>query len=534
MVDPRARAVARRAEAMAAARKIDLPDDLPLWRLAGGRPGAGAEDGDPEELGELLEAQTRSGERRRLGAHFTPRALARELVTRALEGLDRPVVGDPACGGGAVLLAAARHLVDRGEHPADVVARVWACDVDPLALATTDAALTLWAGTRPPDGRLMVRDALVEDLGWPTLDAILGNPPFLTPLATATGRSDARTRVLRGRFGSSVGPYTDAAALFLLLGCRLVRPGGTVALVQPTSVLANRDAAAVRAAVEEMATIREVHVPAGRAFEAAVDVCIPIVDRDLGGASGPHGGARSARTWGRHLASVLGVPSVDLRGAGRLADEAEVLAAFRTEYYGTVPHVHEQEALPTGRPLLTSGVVDLGGLAWGARPARIGGRTWQRPVVDAPALEGRAAAWLARTAGPKVVVATQTKVLEAAVDEDGRYVAGVPLVVARADRARVWHVAAVIGAPAVCAWLHGHAAGSGLSPAALRVSAPQLREVPLPVDRDGWDDGARAFRERELDAYVDAMARAYDVGPDVAAWWLPAARSVWSPAPAIR
>jgi hypothetical protein len=529
--------VARRAAEIAGARGVVFDDDLALWRLAGGRPAVAPREGEPEELGELLERGIGRVERRALGAHFTPRRLAGELVVRALAGHARPRVGDPACGGGAVLLAAARHLAAAGEEPRDVAARLWGCDVDPLAVATTEAAVTLWAGAPPPRGRLQVADALVDELPWPPLDVVVGNPPFLTPLATATGRSGARTRRLRARLGDSVGAYTDDAALFLRLACDLVGPGGTVALVQPTSVLANRDAGPVRAAIERIAALREVHIPTGRTFDAAVDVCIPVLDRDACGPSRPHGGAEPSQTsWGGHLASALGVPRVALGGGGgALADEAEVLAAFRTEYYGTVPHVREEDDLPGGRPLLTTGLVDLGGIAWGDRPARAGGRTWARPVVDVAALEGRAASWLERTAGPKVVVATQTKVLEAAVDDDGRYIAGVPLVVARpAAPHRVWHVAAAIAAPAMSAWLRERAAGSGLSPSAVRVSAPQLRTAPLPVDPEAWDDGARAFRARELDAYVEAMGRAYGVGPEVGAWWRPLARSVWSPAPALR
>jgi hypothetical protein len=533
VADRRALVVAQRAAAIAAAARIELPDDLALWRLAGGRPRAAPAGGDPEELGELLEAATTGAQRRRLGAHFTPRALARELVIRALDGHQGPNVGDPACGGGALLLAAARRLESGGEAPVAIVRRLWASDVDPLAVATTEAALALWAGAVPPVGRCAVGDALLDDLGWPQVDVVVGNPPFLSPLAKATSRSAPEARRLHSRFGDAVGAYTDAAALFLLAACRLARPGGTVALIQPVSVLTNRDAAGVRTAVDRIGAVREVWVPAGRAFDAAVDVCIPIVDVDDGCAQVP--GARgTAGSWAAQLSGAQGVPVADLGGARLVGDEAEVVAAFRTEYYGTVPHVHEEDDLPHGRPMLTSGLVDLAGFAWGERPARIGGRVWQRPVVDAAALEGRAARWLERTAGPKVVVATQTKVVEAAVDEDGRYVAGVPLVVVRPAPDRAWAIAAALAAPAVSAWLLQRAAGSGMSRGAVRVSGPLLRTVPLPVDAGAWDDGAVAFRARDLDGFMEAMAGAYDVGPEIGAWWRARARSVWSPAPALR
>ncbi|MFL6206983.1 MAG: N-6 DNA methylase [Acidimicrobiales bacterium] len=534
MADDRALVVARRAASLAAAGGIDLPDDLALWALASGRPDAAPQPGEPEELGALLERTTGRRTRRRLGVHFTPGGLARDLVARAIDGHVSPTIGDPACGGGALLLACARQLVARGEPWRDVHARLWGRDVDALAVATCEAALALWAGGAPVAGRCTVGDALLEEGSWPALDVVVGNPPFLSPLSESTARPAGLAERLRGRFGDAVGPYTDAAALFLLAACREVRPGGTVALIQPVSVLTNRDAAAVRAAVERLATVREVWVPSGRAFDAAVDVCVPILDRDVVDGSGgradrPAGAPATAASWASHLTGPLGVPAVDLgEGSGMLGDRADVMAAFRTEYYGTVPHVHEADDLPEGRPLLTSGAIDLGGTAWGGRSARVGGRRWIRPVVDVSALEGRAAQWVARTAGPKLVVATQTKVVELAVDEDGCYVASVPLVVVRPEAGQLWHAAAALASPAVSAWLFQRSAGSGLSPGALRISAPVLRSVPLPVDRVAWDRGAQAFRARDIDAFIAAMEAAYAVDPEVGAWWKERATSVWS------
>ena len=114
MVDPRAVVVARRAAEQAVANGIDLPEDLELWRLAGGQPTVAAVPGEPEELGELLEEVLSPEERRSGGAHYTPRPLAAALAKRAMAGRQRSSVGDPSCGGGALLLAAARHSEEQG------------------------------------------------------------------------------------------------------------------------------------------------------------------------------------------------------------------------------------------------------------------------------------------------------------------------------------------------------------------------------------------------------------------------------------
>jgi hypothetical protein len=526
VVDSRAVLVARRAAEQARAARIDLPDDLALWHLAGGRPTVEAVAGEPADLGDVLEGTFTAPARQAQGAHYTPAALASGLAARALAERHRPVVGDPACGGGVLLLAAARHLADRGEARADIVARLWGMDVDPVAVATTEAALTLWAGVRPPRGNLLVADALTAAPPWPPLHVVIGNPPFLSQLDATTARPADEADRLRARFGAAVRAYTDAASLFLLRACELAGDGGTVALLQPQSVLAARDAAGVRSAVGERGRLVDVWFPDTTGFDADVDVCVPII------AVGPPG--PSAAPWSSYLARANGVPSVDLATRRTLASQATTTAAFRSEYYGMVPHVHEQADRPSGRPLVTTGLVDLGGCTWGERPARVGGRAWDRPVLDTGPLEGRAADWVRRTGGPKLLVATQTKVVEVVVDEAGEWIAGVPLVVVLAPPERLWPLAAALAAPAVSAWLLQRAAGTALTPQSLKVTAALLRDVPLPTDDEAWSAGTAALRVGDLDGFAAAMSTAYGTGPDVAAWWVERARTVWSPRAARR
>jgi hypothetical protein len=252
-----------------------------------------------------------------------------------------------------------------------------------------------------------------------------------------------------------------------------------------------------------------------------VEVCVPVIEV---GAGDP------GISWSDRLAQAAGVPVVDLRGLPTLASVAVTTAAFRTEYYGMLDHLREEPDLPAGRPVITTGLVDLGGCAWGRRPARIGGRAWERPVLDVDALEGRAADWVRRTGGPKLVVATQTRVVEVVVDEAGDWIAGVPLVVVLAPPDRLWSLAAALAAPAVSAWALQRTAGTARTTQSVKITAPLLRDVPLPPDHDAWARGTSAFRSGDLDGFAAAMSIAYGTGPAVAGWWLDRARSVWSPA----
>jgi hypothetical protein len=377
----------------------------------------------------------------------------------------------------------------------------------------------------PPSRNLLVADALAERPPWPPLDVVLGNPPFLSQLDADTTRGRAVAAALRRRFGDAVRAYTDTAGLFLLVATDLTATAGTIALLQPQSVLAARDAAGVRDAVSERGRLVDVWFPDAPGFDAAVEVCVPIIET---GSSGP------ATPWSSHLARANGVPSVDLDPCRTLGREATTTAAFRTEFYGMVPHVHESADCPGGRPLVTTGLVDLGRCTWGERPARIGGRMWRRPVLDVPRLEGRAAGWVQRTGGPKLIVATQTKVVEVVVDEAGEWIAGVPLVVVLAPAERLWPLAAALAAPAVSAWLLQRTAGTALTRQSLKVSAALLRDVPLPRDDEAWGAGTAALRAGDLAGFAAAMSTAYGTGADVAAWWTERARTVWSPREARR
>ncbi len=96
---------------------------------------------------------------------------------------------------------------------------------------------------------------------------------------------------------------------------------------------------------------------------------------------------------------------------------------------------------------------------------------------------------------PKVVLAAQTRVLEVAVDVEGRWWPSVPtiaVVPTDDDPAELWRIASVLSAPATTAWCLEHFGGSALSSDAVKVSASQALSIPLPSDTDAWSAGAGA------------------------------------------
>ena len=104
--------------------------------------------------------------------------------------------------------------------------------------------------------------------------------------------------------------------------------------------------------------------------------------------------------------------------------------------------------------------------------------------------------WVGRRAQPKVLVATQTKVVECVVDEAGTYLPSTPcLTVIPTAGASLWDLAAALTSPVMAAWARGEAGGTGLSRETFRLRAKQLQGAPLPGDRATWAVGAALAEE---------------------------------------
>jgi hypothetical protein len=242
----------------------------------------------PEHLGEVHEALrayalvvqgrgyalVRDATVRGAGAHYTPAAVARAVVAEALRPLqDRALetlrVLDPAVGGGVFLLEAGRWL--RARSPALDARSLEGClhgvDRDPLAVAVTRASLALAFATPGARATAFVSsvvqgDALVDarapealrdSLGapvvdWPRtfpevfsrapagFDAVLGNPPWVAYAGRASQPLGKPLRRWYTHRSPAFRGYRTLHGLFVHQSAELLRPGGRLGLVLPTSI----------------------------------------------------------------------------------------------------------------------------------------------------------------------------------------------------------------------------------------------------------------------------------------------------------
>lgn len=224
-------------------------------------------------------------QRRIFGQYFTPAGMVR-FVFDLLNPQPHETVIDPCCGQGVFLAEGVR----RG------VALVVGLERDRRALNLCRGALrrvcrqaTLRAN-RATRVRLVHQDGLREIAapGVPPreYDLVVGNPPFNSgryrdPHAEAACRryarvlpslSNVRPSGTRTTRGTGLGNWEIEAA-FLLRFLDLARPGGRVAIVLPTGLLANWKLRALRAALTQDVTIDAViELPPGAFRQSGTQV----------------------------------------------------------------------------------------------------------------------------------------------------------------------------------------------------------------------------------------------------------------------
>ncbi len=221
----------------------------------------------PESLGrEYEESLSRAGHRptrKAGGVYYTPDYITRYIVHwtlgpllrgKTLAEVQNLAVLDPACGGGAFLLAAYEHLLNwytqRSGKPLTAADRMriisrhlFGVDLDPRAVEITRQALALKAGTRATDAleenvrsgnALLGLDYPRTGFDWQAafpqvmkaggFAVVIGNPPYRAAL-TASERD-----YLTKKFGLST---SDTAALLMVQAYRLTRPGGWNGFIVP-------------------------------------------------------------------------------------------------------------------------------------------------------------------------------------------------------------------------------------------------------------------------------------------------------------
>ena len=462
---------------------------------------------------------------------------------------------DPSVGGGSFLLAAANVFQTLGLSPSVIVKDLlWGIDLDPDAIRVTKTVLALWASEGQwivAEKNLVTADSLetgIEAFQSPPIggfSAVIGNPPFQNQLQHQTVRTLESTNQLRDRWKTSAGPYADTAGFFLLVGSSMLSEKGILLMIQPQSFLSAADSLPIRENLEEQMDLIGMWIGGSDIFEAGVYVCAPIFGPVEGESQlklwdgpeieeRPPISRRKNDNWTEIISAVSGVPCVNLQGP-ELKNISSSTAGFRDQFYGLKEYVSEKHLCQGNwAPLITVGMIDPFRNRWGQGTFRYANKNWIEPVVDLDALrKGNLELfhWVKDRLRPKILVATQTKILEVLPDPEGRLIPSTPVISVECDYENVWLISAALSSPAASARAFARAAGAAMSSDTLKLSATQISEIPLPERTFEWNQGAEYAQQAYLAesepiwaSYLHKLgqetAKAYEVNNDVFEWWL--------------
>lgn len=456
----------------------DLVQSLLEWSID--------ESGTPFRIGRA--------ERRAHGSFYTPQTLVDRVVSLAIPHLptDRPLrICDPSCGSGNFLAGVARALPP--DHAIEILE---GADIDPLAAHAARAALAADPITSNIRASIRVGDALVgrlpgtrhdpdlaaasttEPLHWQSpFDLVIGNPPFLGQLGSGTARSRALASYLRHASGDLIKGYADAALVFLWRSILLAAPGGIIAMILPRSILNSRDAASIRAFAESNAEVLTIEPIDEARFDAGVQPCILVMRRR----SAPLYEKPSRAAW-----AFTSSARTETSAARTLSEICTATADFREAYYGLQPYILDDEDSnldETRFPrLITCGCIEPGRSLWGEKPVRLFKKQWLRPRVDLASLrtDPTMRAWSDKRLIPKVLIATQTREIEAVADERGHWLPVTPVIsVYPKPGVSIATLHRALSAPAASDAARVLAAGTGMSAHVIRLTARQVGQLPL-------------------------------------------------------
>ena len=506
------------------------------------------------------------------GAFYTPTQLAHFMVDQTLPHhfpclkTAIPDVLDPTCGTGRLLLQAGERLV---KHHGGNAQKAWQLigphlhgfDTDPLAIAWLRGRLiSLAGGDVHAAAHIRHINALAPDaLPSMKVDVILGNPPFGSPLRSSHGAAEVR-RMGAQMLGIPLGPYIDQSTVFLALASQSLRPGGHLAMVQPLSMLASRDAESIRTLLSKSMHFQSAWASQVFVFDAQVHACVLVLNASLCthdvarfGGLPPQTFSRCApptpSTWASLAAPALGVPDLPpIQTSGTIGDHAHATADFRDQYYGLAPALEScTRDIPEGAaPILTTGLIDPAHSHWEHRPTRLHKKVWQRPVIHLERLDDPMQRWAQLRLVPKVILPTQTRALEPFLDLDGRWLPCVPLISITAPTPILPGIAALLASPITALIAMNRHLGTARTPDTIKLSAKAVLELPWPADQDAMQTAGIKFRDAQhastdsarfesLQEIAFLMMDAFSIkGPDrdtLFSWWhdrLPETSDVFS------
>ncbi len=513
--------------------------------------------------------RSQTSKRKGLGSYYTTKTITTEsleILDLSTFRLDELLVLDPACGTGNFLVAFYEVARRRGFDPRQVKSRLYGIEIDDVAarlcrarllllepcLPVTDAtsltaqivcadALSLLVShrkfTRRETGTTN-KAALRCELPLGDFTHVIGNPPFINRIRAASSGGNNSPSLLTHKTRGLIraAPYTDISAIFLDLATDVLKDNGWIVMVQPISFLATRDSQEIRLELLRNTRLRAAVFDQSKSFSAVVDTVTLVLHK---GSPSSHylmtiiviskmGSVQQrsitlnaeSNSMSQLVAIAAGVPlpsDLPLYQTNNLSCISEMAystADFRDQYYfiksnvyeGSIEDSRNEESLK----VITVGSIDPSKTLWGEREVLLGGRKFLHPTLSMQNIENpRTLKWLTDRSKTKILVATQSEIIESVIDLSGKLIGSVPVItVTPKQEEDVFAVQAALCSSVLSAVAIGRHLGAGLSYKALKLSASQIAALPLPSHHEHWVQAAEIHRylsEHQEQSIIDVL-----------------------------
>ncbi len=495
--------------------------------------------------------QTSSSQRKYLGSYYTTSVITSE----SLSMLDLSKVNskkirvlDPACGTGNFLVAFYKVARQQGLDSSQVKHSLYGIEIDEVAARLCRARILLLdphifiSTPTQLESQIINADALAILLDYrmttqqtggmgnnPTkrwklplgdFSHVIGNPPFINRIRAASsgGNNSLSLLTQETRHLIQAAPYTDISAIFLNLAADIVTDRGWIVMVQPVSFLAARDSEAIRASLLSQTQLRAAIFDHSKSFSAVVDTVTLVFYK--GPPSTYHTVTIKAISKTGTIRKVVTTLSVESRSLSQLAAIASAVplpidlhldhtsdrrsieelafstADFRDQFYYIKANVTEELAHGSqdneSLKVITVGSIEPSKVLWGENYVLIGGKKYLRPVLSKKGSDNpKVLEWLVKRSRAKVLVATQSEVIESVVDLSAQLIGSVPVISVTPKRQDdIFAIQSMLSSSALSAVAIGRHIGSGLSHKALKLSASQIAALPLPSNQRPWQKAA--------------------------------------------
>lgn len=205
---------------------------------------------EPEHIGSFFEDSLLEEERKDRGQYYTPKSIVEYMIAQLEIKKDSKIV-DPSCGCGSFLLTV--FDIFQKKYGANFLNNVYGVDANKKATKITRACLYMKAGYREDYidvvtrnikvGNSIVQDRNIDKLAFDWrkefynvfqdggFDFVIGNPPYITL------QKDSGFDSTESIYPAIIDGPINAATLMIGRSLEILKPGGTLALLLPKSVL---------------------------------------------------------------------------------------------------------------------------------------------------------------------------------------------------------------------------------------------------------------------------------------------------------